>query len=205
MSEPIRVADQKRNPHTALQQLRQRMYTVTKEYADGKLNADQFQAIYKHYMEKRAIIERLLERNPQSDAWRAAASPGRTHFLREQFEARPVYCVVFRRGATRPLLNIGRLPRRAAEQIHKLLAVIWNSDQWRKGLARKSLGDSMWLLLMAGEQSMTLTVFFFQPSAAQMNQMRDLHLDFERANKHLLAQNLGAERMVFPQRSLLPQ
>jgi hypothetical protein len=61
----------------------------------------------------------------------------------------------------------------------------------------------MWLLLMMGQQSMTLTVYIFQPSTIQMNQMRDLHADFERANQHLLERGMPPERMVFPQRSLM--
>jgi hypothetical protein len=195
----------KTNPRTVLDQIKQKIGTITQEYSSGKLNAVQFNAMYRHYMEKRTIIERLLERNPETDAWRAAASPGKTMFLRDRFEARVLYYVVFRKDEKKPLTSQGKLPKNAANQIHKLLQLIWKLGQWRGGLARKSLGDGMWLLLMMGEQSMTLAVYFFQPSTIQINQMRDLHADFERANHHLLQRGLPAERMVFPQRSLIDQ
>lgn len=191
------------NPHSALEQIRQKLLNATREYSSGKLNAAQFNAIYRHYTEKRLIIEKLLERNPATDAWRAAASEGHTVHLRSRFAARPLYFVIFQRNQKQPLMSEGKLPQVAAEKVHRLLQVVWKMRQWRQGLARKSLGDGMWLLLMAGEHALTITVFFFQPSTMQMNHIRDLHLDFERANQQLLKRNAPADEMVFPQRALL--
>lgn len=191
------------NPRSALDQIRNKLENATREYSAGKLNAVQFNAIYRHYMEKRTIIEKLLERNPDTDAWRAAASQGKTLFLRDKFEARPLYFVVFRRGDKQPLHSEGKLPTRAAEQVHNMMKLLWRMEEWKTGLARKSLGDGLWLLLMVGQQSLTIIIFFFQPSTLQINLIRDLHTDFERANSKLLERGLPPERMVFPQRSLL--
>lgn len=188
---------------SALDQIKDKITHITREYSAGKINAVQFNAMYRHYMEKRTIIEKLLERNPETDAWKAASAPGKTVYLRDRFEARPLYYVIFRRGEKKPLMMEGKVPQKAAQQIHKLLTVIWGMNEWKQGLARKSLGDGMWLLLMMGELSMTLVVYFFQPSTIQINRMKDLHADFERANQQLLERGLPAERMVFPQRSLM--
>ena len=191
------------NPHSVLEQIKQRISTITGEYSAGKINAVQFNAMYRHYMEKRVIIEKLLERNPDTDAWRAAATPGKTSYLRNRYEARVLYYVVFRRNEVSPLTNAGKLPKKAAQEVHKLLQQIWKMETWRTGLARKSLGDGLWVLLMIGDLSLTLAVYFFQPSTLQINRLRDLHTDFERANRQLLERKMPAERMVFPQRSLM--
>ncbi len=191
------------DPQAVLAELRRRIHSATSEYAAGNLNAPQFQAIHRHYTEKRLIIEQLIARNADSSAWKAAASPGHTSFLREQFEARPLYYVVFRRGEKRPLRSDGRLQRQLAQQVYHVLQVFWRMTQWRTGLARKSLGKGHWLLLVVGPESMTLVVFMFQPSALQVQHVRDLHADFERANARQFARKAGAERFVFPQRSLL--
>ncbi|MDQ7025314.1 MAG: hypothetical protein Q9P44_07115 [Anaerolineae bacterium] len=191
------------NPRSALDQIKDKIVTITHEYSAGKINAVQFNAMYRHYMEKRTIIEKLLERNPETDAWRAASAPGKTMFLRDRFVARSLYYVVFRKNEKKPLMMEGKLPKKAAQQIHKVLTAIWKMNEWKEGLARKSLGDGMWLLLTMGQEAMTVVIYFFQPSTLQVNRLRDLHADFERANLQLLKREMPTERMVFPQRSLM--
>jgi len=45
-----------------------------------------------------------------------------------------------------------------------------------------------------------------EPSSGQARLVRDLHADFERANRLPLSRQLyQAERMVFPQRALIEQ
>lgn len=187
----------------ALARLREKREQITREYADGKINAAQYNAMYRYYMEKTAIIEKILERDPQSETWRNVAAPGSTAFLRERFEARLLYCVVFRRGDEKaPLLTEGRLPQKAAVELHRTLQSLWSSPHWRSGVARKSLGDGMWMLLVLGERSLTAALFLFQPSNLTINKVRDLHTDFERANHLMLVRGTAAAQMVFPQRAL---
>lgn len=190
-------------PETTLMRIQRELERLTREYAAGVINAAQFNGIYRHYSEKRALIEKLTARNPESDAWRSAAESHQTSFLREQLESRPLYYVVFRRGEREPLIADGKLSLRAAEQVHRMLKVIWAMQTWRKGLARKSMGDGMWMLLYIGDNALTMVIFLLQPSTLQTNQLRDMHEDFERANRHSLLKGLAPERMVFPQRALM--
>ena len=62
------------NPRSALDQIKDKLLHITSEYSAGHLSVIQFNAMYRHYMEKRTIIEKLLERNPDTDAWRAASA-----------------------------------------------------------------------------------------------------------------------------------
>lgn len=190
-------------PAQALERIRHELKRVSDEYEAGQLSSVQFYALYRHYTEKQTIIQTLIERNPDSDAWRAAASAGQTNALRERFEARPLYYVVFSRDSDKPLITDGKIPRSAAQQLHELLQKLWALNNWRTGIARKSLGDGLWLLLTIGEHSLTMTVFFMQPSEQQTQQVRNLHADFERANVTSLRKGEAADRMVFPQRALL--
>jgi len=191
------------DPKSVLDDLRRRIRSATNEYAAGNLNAPQFQALHRHYTEKRMIVEQLLERNANSSAWEAAASPGMTGFLKERFEARPLFYVVFRRGEKRPLRSEGKIPQNIAQQLYRILQMYWRMTQWRTGLAQKSLGNGHWLLMVAGENSLTLVVFMLQPSSLQVQHVRDLHADFERANTRQLQQSAPVTQFVFPQRSLL--
>ncbi len=190
------------NPQQALEEIRKRLKAATQEYSSGRLSSIQFNAVYRHYTEKRQIIEKLIERNPESEAWKSAAAEGTTSFLKDRFEARPLYYMVMRRGDKKPLIAEGKVPQKAAEQIYKLLQAFWKMDQWKIGMARKSIGDGMWMMVMVGEVSLTIAIYFLQPSTIQVNQLRDLQTDFERANRKALERGLPAKRMVFPQRSM---
>lgn len=192
---------------SALAFLRQKMEETAIEFSNGNLNRAQFTAIYKHYNEKRTIIEKIYQRDPQSDAWKQVAEAGSTGFLRRHFEARPVFFVVFLNNIPQPLLSGGEQTTKAVTQISKLLKVLWSLEKpAEKGVARKSMGDGQWLVVAVGDHSVTFVIFSRQPSNAQTNLVRDLHEDFERANRLLLERKMHtARRMVFPQRALIPQ
>ena len=207
--EPVAEAaeDDLNNPQAALEAIRAKMETAAAEYSSGKINRAQFSALYKHYSEKRSIIEKLLERDPESDSWKQVAQGGHTTFLRSHFEARPVFWTVFLNDQTKPLMTGGKQLPVMVEQISKLLMTVWNAKERPEsgGLARKDIGDALWLALAVGTYGVTFVVFSLQPSALQMNRVRDLHTDFERANRLALERgSVSPERMVFPQRSLLP-
>ncbi len=190
---------------TELGKIRHDMETITKEFADGKLSQEQFDALYAHYSEKRTIIEKLLERDPNTTAWKAAAAKGRTGPLRVRLEARPLYFLVFAHGGRKPLIMGGKQPQNTAQQIYSMLKTLWMMKTHRTGLARKAMGSGLWLILAMGDISFTMVIFSLQPSEVQINRVRDLHNDFERANHITLQRSLPPERMVFPQRSLLEE
>jgi len=193
----------KSTPQLALDQIREHLERVALDYAEGKLNSAQFNAMYSHYIEKRDLIERLVERNPESDVWRNVATSGKTTMLRQRFESRPIYYCTFARQNKSPLISAGKLSQRAAKQIHQILQVLWRMRTWRTGVARKSMGDGLWMLLNIGEKSLTIAIFLMQPSDLQVNLVRDLHHDFEAANHISLDRGEPADRMVFPQRALI--
>ena len=71
------------------------------------------------------------------------------------------------------------------------------------GLARKDMGNGQWLVLALGEYAVTLAMFTLEPSISQSTLVRDLHNDFERANRKALGSGTRSlDRFVFPQRAL---
>jgi hypothetical protein len=200
--------DEPDDPQEALEIIRCKMEDAAAEFSEGKINRAQFSAIYKHYSEKRTIIEKLIERDPANDAWKHVAEEGHTTFLRSHFEARPIFYAIFLNDEQKPVMTGGKQIPSAVEQINKLLKAVWNAKGRPEsgGLARKDLGDALWLALAVGTYGVTFVVYSLQPSVLQMNRLRDLHTDFERANRIPLERKTATpERMVFPQRSLLSQ
>jgi hypothetical protein len=202
-TEPISAP---KNPGLALELLRRKMEEVATEFASGKINRAQFNAIYGRYDEKRTIVERLLERDPDSEAWQQVVRPGHTSFLMQHFAARIQYYLVFRHGVPRPLMMGGQQQPDIGRIIPVLTALYKMPQRPGKGLARKPLGKGQWLVLAMGEYALTIVVYNLEPSPTQLNRVRDLHNDFERANYKALQRGTGTlDKMVFPQRALVEQ
>ncbi len=208
---PVPVAPRPPEPNPAASSLialgaiRQKMEAIADEFARGKLNRDQFYALHRRYSEQRAIIEKLVERNPDTDAWKQViGTPGQTGFLRTHFAARTLYFVVYRNGERLPLINAGS-EQPDYSMIDSVIAPIWRmSNRPKQGLGRKPIGEQKWLLLASGAYATTIVVWSTEPSLGQARLVRDLHADFERANQAALARGwIAPDKMVFPQRALL--
>lgn len=193
------------DPQATLDHIRQKMESVAEEFAGGKLNRAQFNAIYGHYSEQRTIIETLMKRNPGSDAWRQVAKPGKTTFLRAHFEAQVVFYIVFKHQVRSPLMSAGEHPPKSTPHIVTALKHLWQLKEIPSNrLARKEIDEGQWLVIAIGDQAITVVVYSMQPSNKQVHLVRDLHDDFESANRLSLKRNQPASQMVFPQRALLP-
>ncbi len=195
-------ASEPASPQERLALLREKMETVANEYARREISRAQFNAIYGHYSEQRAIIERIISRDPSNDGWKQASRSGKTSFLREHFEARPVNYVIYLHHQPRPLMGGGTRPD--MQRIAGLLKTLWNMDKLRVGVVRILLREPTWLVMAAGRKSVSFVTYHLEPSGTQMNRVYDLHKDFERANRILLErQRINKGQMVFPQRSLI--
>lgn len=198
-------AESPTNPNSALNVLRSKMETIADEFAQGKINRAQFNAVYKRYSEQRTIIERLLQRDPKTDAWRQVMNTkGHTSFLRSHFEAQPLYYAVYAHQQEESIIKGGKETVNEASVQNVIQMVRQMSNRPKTGVGRKTLANGEWLILALGEHSLTVVIFSLEPSIAQARFVRDLHNDFERANLAALARNwIVPERMVFPQRALM--
>ena len=191
------------NPQAALEILRRKMEVVASEFSQGKINRAQFNAIYGRYSEQRTIVEKIIERNPNNEAWKQAVTPGHTTFLRDHFEARLLSYLVYQHDIVVPLM-MGGPQQPNMDQISQVLKALWSMKNRPKvGLARKNMNNGQWLVLALGDYAVTLALYQLEPSSGQANLVRDLHGDFERANRRALERGTRSlDRFVFPQRAL---
>ncbi|MFQ3566028.1 MAG: hypothetical protein SNJ59_03425 [Aggregatilineales bacterium] len=197
--------DMPTNPDSALRNLRQKMEQITGEFASGRINRAQFNALYRRYSEQRIIIERLMQRNPETEAWRQViGTRGHTTFLRSHFEAQPLYYATYMHDRTEPI-HQGGSPLGDNTFVVRIVQAVWQlRDRPKVGVGRRPLPGGQWLILAVGEYAITAAIFSLEPSLAQARFVRDLHLDFERANLAMLERRwLDADQLVFPQRALL--
>jgi len=192
------------DPNAALNAIRIKMEVIADEFAQGKINSVQFHVLYKRYSEQRTIIEKLIERDPEGDAWQRVMNlKGQTGFLRSQYAAQAQYYAVVRAGSPRPMMSGGKVTPDEA-LIAAMAGKLWAlPNRPTPGLARKPLPNGEWVIVATGAHAGTFVVFSLEPSNAQARLVRDLHADFERANAFALGRGqVVAERMVFPQRAL---
>jgi len=162
----------------------------------------QFNALYHYLAERRMALERSLQ-DPQAEDWHDAAQGGLTNELRARFQARLVFLAVFRQATEQPLFVAGKLPPKAAQSVAHLVRALWAKAAWQAGIFRYGIGQGYWLVVVLGEaRTMSLATFSLSPAPLQVNQLHDLHTDFERANRSALARQLPSDRLVFPQRAL---
>lgn len=195
------------NPQEALERLRNRLAHVANEFAEGRINRAQFYAIYARYNEQRDIVEQLLARDPQSQAWQQVVRPGHTSFLRQHFEARMVFFALYPLGQVTPIIQWGKTAPKT-EEITPILRALpgFLKKRGALGPARKEIGAGRWLMIAPGKHTATIMLYSLEPSAQQVRQMADLHNDFERANIHTLERgDFERTRLVFPQRALFEE
>ncbi len=201
--DPSLLALSEPDPQRTLERLRQQLSRVAQEFAEGNLNRVQFTAIYNRYSEQRRIIEEIISRDPQSQAWQMVARPGHTSFLRQHFEARLLYYGLFVIGQTAPLLEHGQQPPRP-EDLHPVLLSLPALLHERGALkpARRKVGPD-WMVVVPGQHTVSVGLYSLEPAAGQLSVLADLHHDFERANIHALERaDFALEQYVLPQRAL---
>ena len=196
--------EQMQRAEEALINLRQKMARVAAEFAEGKLNPDQFDAIYGRYSEQRDITERLLARDPESRAWKSVVQSGHTQFLRSHYEARVIsYAIYAQENAE--LIGVTGQYRIKSAQIEAVLGrlKIVLETRGNPGSAQRRLQDGRHVLFAPGDLTVAVVIFSREPAPVQVERIEDLHQDFERANlRALRLRDYDASRMVFPHRAL---
>jgi hypothetical protein len=199
--------EQMQRAEEALINLRQKMARVAAEFAEGKLNRTQFDAIYSRYSEQRDITERLLARDPETQAWQSVVRPGHTSFLKQHYAAHVISYAIYDLELFDPITVTGPVQMARAQTnavLKRLKAII--QERGDPGPAHKKLNDGRCVLFVPGAVTVAVAIFSVEPSTAQIEHVRDVHHDFERANQHALRQHdYRTDRLVFPHRALFEE
>ncbi len=189
------------SPQQSLEHIRRKMESLAADYNAGKINREQFDAIFSHYSDQKAVLERMIEMNPTTDAWKRVAASGVTSYLHQYHAAQPMLITTLRLGAKEPIFLHGKVPGESARDMSSILTSI-TSGQATEGLVKRQLRIG-WLTVYVGEKAATLVVYSAEPTKDQTERVSEAHKLFERANALALEQqDTPAHRYVFPQRSL---
>jgi hypothetical protein len=178
--------------------LDQKIARLEQDFQQGRINASQYRAIYRHYMEQREVALRLREKYPDSDRWQVVLEEGKTRFLLQLNEAACYSVGLYDINNRDRIFVQGEMPT-AAEEAMGLLGTFGSNEgsgsDGRMFATKTDSGET--LLLIPGSFTVSLAVFSQDPPAWQVRALREVHRNFEAANRPAL-QREDHGNLVYP-------
>jgi hypothetical protein len=168
--------------------LEQKMGRLEEDYREGRINSSQYRAIRRHYEEQREVAISLKQQHPDSDRWRVVLEEGKTSFLLQLNEAVCQSMAVYDKETRKRIFVEGEMPE-VAEEAMALLRTFGPSgqDAPHGRMMATHADDGSALLLIPGQFTAALAVFSQDPPGWQVRALREVHLNFEAANRAALS------------------
>jgi hypothetical protein len=178
--------------------LDQKITRLEQDFQQGRINASQYRAIRRHYLEQRQVAIRLRQAHPESERWRVVLEEGKTSFLLQLNEASCRGIGFYAINSRERLFLQGNMPP-SAEEAMALLGTFGASgnDSPPGRMLATQAEDGTTLLLIPGKYTAALVVFSQDPPGWQVRALREVHQNFEAANKAALSRNQHAS-LIFP-------
>jgi hypothetical protein len=175
-----------------------KLQRLEEDLQQGRINASQYRAIHRHYTEQREVALRLRQAHPESDRWRVVLEEGKTSFLLQLNEAVCHGVALYDMASRERIFVEGRMPP-AAEEAMALLRTFGpiGNDSGNARMLATQAEDGSALLLIPGSSTAALVVFSQQPPGWQVRALREVHRNFEAANKVPLERG-DRKGLVFP-------
>jgi hypothetical protein len=178
--------------------LERKLDRLETDFQQGRVNAAQYRAIRRHYLEQRDVATRLRQAHPESDRWKVVLEEGKTSFLMQLNEAVCHALALYDMAKRERFFVQGTMPP-AADEALALLRTFGptGSDPTAGRILATQAEDGSALLLIPGEFTAALVAFSQQPPGWQVRALREVHRNFEAANKIPLARG-DRRSLVFP-------
>jgi hypothetical protein len=178
--------------------LERKLDRLETDFQQGRVNAAQYRAIRRHYLEQRDVATRLREAHPESDRWKVVLEEGKTSFLMQLNEAVCHALALYDMAKRERFFVQGTMPP-ATDEALALLRTFGpvGSDPNAGRILATQAEDGSALLLIPGEFTAALVAFSQQPPGWQVRALREVHRNFEAANRVPLARG-DRRSLVFP-------
>lgn len=185
------LPDNLADAHAYQTELQRKMTALADDFSQGKINRQQFDAVYAHYRDQRQLIEGLI-RSMAADAWRKAVTPGQTGMLMERHAAHLLSCALYD-NATAALLAASPRFQLDAEVVAPVIAAHLQTASRGTHASSLPAPAEHWLHFVPGQYSTLVVVFTREPARSQWQFLHDLHHDFELASARRLTDGRGRE------------
>ena len=178
--------------------LERKLDRLETDFQQGRVNAAQYRAIRRHYLEQREVATRLRQAHPESDRWKVVLEEGKTSFLMQLNEAVCHALALYDMAKRERFFVQGTMPP-ATDEALALLRTFGpvGSDPNAGRILATQAEDGSALLLIPGEFTAALVAFSQQPPGWQVRALREVHRNFEAANRVPLSRG-DRRSLVFP-------
>lgn len=174
----------------------QKIAKLLEEFAEGKLNREQFHALYERYNGQIELAEKAINGGDVA----LGEADGGTIVLREQYMGKARGLMIFANETGDVVETLGQFGVSMAE-----IAPVLGSftQQLEAGITVervvRQVSAEAWLLFIAGDYTAVVIVFQHEPSQYQTVVLQRMHTEFENANKTLFEAGVfDPARLVFP-------
>lgn len=199
-------ADNQAKIEAFMAQVQAKIDTLLAEFAEGKLNREQFHNIYAHYSNQISLAQQALH---SGDAEAVEGAAGQTIGIRQTYMGKALGLVIYHNKSARTVDTLGEfdVPPNLISPVLNDFTQLMDAHQL---IDRRIMQVSaqQWLLFAAGRYTTVVTLFQNEPSQHQSREIERLHYDFEVANEAFLASGqfdpakLAYPFMVFVQQKL---
>jgi len=178
-------------------QTQKKIDELLEEFSEGKINREQFHAMYAHHNGKLKLAEQALEKD---DATVVDSAPGQTYAIRQAHMAKAIGLMIYHNKSGMYVDTLGFFdipPGRVAPILNDFSELMQGNRLIDRRVER--ITDKGWLLFAAGTYTTVVTLFHNEPSPAQSREIERLHHDFEVANHSQLTQSrIDASKLAYP-------
>jgi len=180
-----------------LQEVEAKLDRTVQDLADGLINRDQFENLYRHYQNQRRMLQGLLAEG--SGQVPASLAAGESMVIRQKYAAKVLAYAVYDNESSVPLYTMGNFPvdndlvvgflsgfRSAAAEI------------LGAGAAKAEAEDGKVLCYVPGRYSTLIVLYSSNPAEVDVRGLRHTHLHFETLNADPLKQRpIPADKLFF--------
>jgi len=191
-------------------QVEDKIQALLKEFADGRLNREQFNALYERYSGQLAVAQQAIASGSPAALSQTRDGGQSTIAIRQEHMGKAVGLVIYQNRTGVSIETLGDFDV-SAFVISPVLNDFTRMMEAQRLIEQRTiqLDDRRWLLFVGGRFTTVVTLFRNEPSPAQVREIMRLHNDFEIANALLLerggqpdGQKLAYPFIVFVQQKL---
>lgn len=171
---------------------------ILAEFAEGKLNREQFHALYERYNSQMELAEK-------AEDTATIGNDGGTIMIRQKFMGKAQGMIIFANDSGNVIETLGTFGLAMTEVVTVLDDF---TQEWKAkrtvDRAVRAVSGGQWLLFVGGAYTTSVTLFKNEPSGYQTKVIQRMHGEFEAANKQLFKTGKAqAASLVFPFQSFV--
>ncbi len=182
-------------------QVESKIQALLAEFADGKLNREQFNALYERYSGQLAVAQQALATGRSAASGQLQSSGESTVAIKHEHMGKAVGLAIYQNCTGVCIETLGAFDV-SAYVVSPVLNDFNHMAEPQRLMAQRvvALPGQRWLLFAGGRYTTVATLFHNEPSPHQVREILRLHTDFEVANATLLEQggHLDGQRMAYP-------